>query len=516
MFERSSGVLMHITSLPSPYGIGTLGQAAFDFIDFLKEAGQRYWQVLPLGHTGFGDSPYQCFSTVAGNYLLIDLDLLVEQKLLTKEEVLQHKQKNPDKVDYETLRKTRMELFRKAFARIDVDMRQQIGVFRRRNDEWIEDYTLFMALKEEKFDDAPLWLWEDKKIRSRDAEALKAVSDELKEEIDFRVFLQYIFFKQWKAVHSYANKNGVQIIGDIPIYVSPDSADVWQHPQLFQVKMDYTPRKVAGVPPDYYSATGQLWGNPVYDWKTHEAEKYHWWVWRVRRNMAMFDVLRIDHFRGLESYWAVDAGEETAINGRWCKGPGMKLIRALEQQLGKLPIIAEDLGVMTDKVRALLAKSGFPGMKVLIFGFDAHNDNEHLPHNYQPNMIVYTSTHDSQSICEQIMDICNEEEKQFAYKYLRTSPNEALGWSAIKSIWSSSARIAMTTMQDLLSLGADARMNIPSTVGGNWSWRVRAEGINSKVAEMLREITVTYKRYCPYIQPQIEIDEEQSEELSNK
>lgn len=504
MFERSSGVLMHITSLPSPYGIGTLGKAAFDFIDFLNKAGQRYWQVLPLGHTGFGDSPYQCFSTIAGNYLLIDLDLLVSQNLLTKQELSEYKQENPDKVDYEWVRKSRDELFRKAFSRVDADMHQKIYVFRKRNSEWIEDYALFMALKEEYFDNSPLWEWSDKKIRMRDEEALSEVRTKLSNEIDFRIFLQYVFFEQWKAVHNYANKNGIEIIGDIPIYVSPDSADVWQHPELFQVKTDYTPRKVAGVPPDYYSETGQLWGNPVYDWKTHEAQNYKWWVWRVRRNMSMFDVLRIDHFRGLESYWAVDAGEKTAINGRWCKGPGMKLLRALEQQLGNLPIIAEDLGVMTDKVRNLLEKSGFPGMKVLIFGFDAHGDNEHLPHNYKKNMIVYTSTHDSQSICEQIMDICTEEEKQFAYNYLRTSPNEALGWSAIKTLWSSSAVISMTTMQDLLSLGADSRMNIPSTLGGNWSWRVRTEGVNQNVAQMLRDITVTYKRYCPLKTDEIE------------
>lgn len=510
MFERSSGVLMHITSLPSPYGIGTLGQAAFDFIDFLKEAGQRYWQVLPLGHTGFGDSPYQCFSTIAGNYLLIDLDLLVEQGLLTKQDLSEHIPKCQDKVDYENIKNKRIKLFKKAFSKIDLELSQQISVFRKRNKDWIEDYVLFMALKEEMFENRPLWEWSNKEIKERQPKALEKVRETLKEEIDFRVFLQYIFFTQWKAVHNYANENSVEIIGDIPIYVSPDSADVWQHRDLFQVKSDYTPRKVAGVPPDYYSQTGQLWGNPVYNWKEHEKQNYNWWVWRVKRNMAMFDVIRIDHFRGLESYWSVDAGEATAIKGRWCKGPGMKLIRALEQQIGKLPIIAEDLGVMTDKVRSLLAKSGFFGMKVLIFGFDENNDSEHLPHNYSQNMVVYTSTHDSQSVCEQIMDICTQEQKQFAYKYLRTKPDEALGWSAVKSVWASSAKISMTTMQDLLSLGADSRMNIPSTVGGNWSWRVRKEGINKQVAQMLREITVTYKRYCPF--KTSEKDEEIKEE----
>ena len=499
MFERTSGVLMHITSLPSPHGVGTLGKAAYDFVDFLEAAGQRYWQVLPLGHTGFGDSPYQCFSAAAGNYLLIDLDTLVEDGLLTAAEVQAAEfPHTPDKVDYVTLAEARPPLLKKAFARVDDELKTKIAAFRRKNRAWIEDYTLFMALKEAKYEGKPLWDWPEKDVRDRKPAALTRVKQELADEIDFRVFLQYLFFTQWDALHAYALAHGVQIIGDIPIYVSPDSADVWQHPTLFKLKPDFSPKKVAGVPPDYYSETGQLWGNPVYDWAAHEADGYQWWIWRIKTNMALFDVIRIDHFRGLESYWEVAAGAENAIKGRWLKGPGMKLLHALEAKLGKLPIVAEDLGIITDKVRALLDESGFPGMKVLIFGFDPHNDNEHLPHNYQPNMIVYTSTHDSQSICEQIMDICNEEEKQFAYRYLRSSHAEALGWSAIKCLWASCANITMTTMQDVLSLGKDSRMNVPATLGGNWAWRVRKEGINPQVAQMLRDVTETYKRYKPY------------------
>lgn len=499
MFERTSGILMHITSLPSPHGIGTLGKAAYDFVDFLESAGQRYWQVLPLGHTGFGDSPYQCFSAAAGNYLLIDLDTLVKDGLLTEAEVQAAEfTHTPDKVDYIALAETRPPLLRRAFARADEEMLKSIASFRRKNREWIEDYALFMALKEEKYEGRALWDWPETDVRDRVPAALRRVRTELKDEIDFRVFLQYLFFQQWTALRAYANEHGVQIIGDIPIYVSPDSADVWQHPELFKLKPDFSPKKVAGVPPDYYSETGQLWGNPVYDWKRHEENGYRWWIWRMKSNMALFDVIRIDHFRGLESYWEVTAGAENAIKGRWCKGPGMRLLSALEAALGKLPVVAEDLGIITDKVRDLLDESGFPGMKVLIFGFDVWNDNEHLPHNYKPNMIVYTSTHDSQSICEQIMDICNDDEKQFAYRYLRSSHSEALGWSAIKTLWASCANITMTTMQDVLSLGADARMNVPATVGGNWAWRVRKEGINPEVARMLREITETYKRYRPY------------------
>ena len=491
MFKRSSGVLAHVTSLPSPHGVGTMGKAAYDFVDFLADAHQTYWQVLPLGHTGFGDSPYQCFSTAAGNPYLIDLDLLVEDGLLTEAEVRAGDfQSSPDEADFEQLADTRWPLFRKAFSRVDEKMRAEIDAFTEENAEWLPDYALFMSLKEEKYHHMPVYMWPEKAVRDRKPAALKKVTEELRDEIDFRIFLQYIFFKQWKALRAYANEKGIRIIGDIPIYVSADSVDVWTHPTLFKLKADRSPKLVAGVPPDYYSATGQLWGNPVYDWEAHRAEGYAWWIWRMKSNMALFDVIRLDHFRGFAAYWEVKATEETAINGHWRKGPGMELFKAMEKALGPVPLIAEDLGVQTDEVRALLAESGFPGMKVLIFGFTPDEDNEHLPHS-----IVYTSTHDSQTVCEQIMDLCTEPEKQFAYRYLRTSHSEAMGWSAIKSVWASPARIAMTTLQDLLSLGADARMNTPATIGGkNWRWRVRKEALNPTVSSMLGEITKTYMR----------------------
>ena len=453
MFKRSSGVLAHVTSLPSPHGVGTMGKTARDFVDFLAAAHQTYWQVLPLGHTGFGDSPYQCFSAAAGNPYLIDMDLLVEDGLLTADEVRQ-------------------------------------GDF-----DASPDYALFMALKEEKYHHMPVYMWPDKDVRDRKPAALEKVTAELRDEVDFRIFLQYIFFKQWTALREYANEKGIQIIGDIPIYVSADSSDVWTHPKLFKLKPDRSPKLVAGVPPDYYSATGQLWGNPVYNWAAYKAENYAWWIWRMKSNMALFDVVRLDHFRGFAAYWEVGADEETAINGKWRKGPGMELFNAIEKALGPVPLIAEDLGVQTDEVKKLLEESGFPGMRVLIFGFTPDYDNEHLPHNYKPNSIVYTSTHDSQTVCEQIMDICSGPEKQFAYRYLRTSHAEAMGWSAIKCVWASSANIAMTTLQDLLSLGADSRMNTPATIGGkNWRWRVRAEALNPTVSSMLGEITKTYMR----------------------
>lgn len=496
MFKRSSGVLAHVTSLPSPHGVGTMGKTARDFVDFLAAAHQTYWQVLPLGHTGFGDSPYQCFSAAAGNPYLIDMDLLVEDGLLTEDEVRQGDfDASPDTADFEQLADTRWPLFRKAYSRVTPEMREEIAAFTEKNSEWLPDYALFMALKEEKYHHMPVYMWPDKDVRDRKPAALEKVTAELRDEVDFRIFLQYIFFKQWTALREYANEKGIQIIGDIPIYVSANSSDVWTHPKLFKLKPDRSPKLVAGVPPDYYSATGQLWGNPVYNWAAHKAENYAWWIWRMKSNMALFDVVRLDHFRGFAAYWEVGADEETAINGKWRKGPGMELFNAIEKALGPVPLIAEDLGVQTDEVKKLLEESGFPGMRVLIFGFTPDYDNEHLPHNYKPNSIVYTSTHDSQTVCEQIMDICSEPEKQFAYRYLRTSHAEAMGWSAIKCVWASSANIAMTTLQDLLSLGADSRMNTPATIGGkNWRWRVRAEALNPTVSSMLGEITKTYMR----------------------
>lgn len=498
MFKRSSGVLAHVTSLPSPHGIGTMGKAAYQFVDFLADAHQTYWQVLPLGHTGFGDSPYQCFSAAAGNPYLIDLDLLVEDGLLTEEEVAEADfETSPDSTDFEQLADTRWPVFRKAFARAQEDetLSEKIRVFTEENAAWLPDYALFMTLKEEKYHNMPVYQWRQKAVRERQPEIIAKLTNTFREEIDFRIFLQYIFFKQWDILHAYANEKGIQIIGDIPIYVSADSVDVWTHPELFKLKPNLSPKMVAGVPPDYYSETGQLWGNPVYDWDVHRADGFAWWIWRLKTNMRLFDVIRLDHFRGFADFWEVRANAENAIKGKWQPGPGMEFFRALENELGPLPLIAEDLGVQTDHVRALLQESGFPGMRVLIFAFTPEEDNEHLPHNYLPNSIVYTSTHDSQTICEQIMDICTEKEQQFAYRYLRSLPNEALGWSAIKSVWSSPARIAMTTLQDLLSLGADAHMNTPGTIGGqNWRWRVRAEALNLTVSTMLGEITKTYLR----------------------
>ncbi|MBQ8584854.1 MAG: 4-alpha-glucanotransferase [Butyricicoccus sp.] len=512
MFERASGVLMHITSLPSPHGIGTMGREAYRFVDFLHEAGQRYWQVLPLGQTGYGDSPYQCYSTAAGNAYLIDLDLLHEEGLLTAAQVeAADVDDSLDAVDFTRIAETRMRALRHAFAALDEEQELEVNAFRHANADWVEDYALFMSLRE-MYNNKPLWEWQDEDIKARKPAALAEVKQELADEINFRVFIQYIFFKQWTALRKYANEKGVQIIGDIPIYVSPDSVDVWVNPRLFKVDETLLAKKIAGVPPDYYSETGQLWGNPVYDWKVHEKDGFRWWIWRMERVAALFDVVRIDHFRGFESYWEVNQGEKTAIGGKWVKGPGMKLFRAIEAALGQFPIIAEDLGIITDKVRRLLKTSGYPGMRVMIFGMFANQDNIHLPHNYEPNSIVYTSTHDSETICEQILDICKPKDAEFIKAYIRWDEREPLAWSAIRTLHASPANVAMVAMQDLLNLGADARMNTPSTLGCNWKWRVRPEAINSEVAAFLKSVTVINKRYHPL--PGEEPEEEEPEETT--
>ncbi len=502
MFKRSSGVLLHITSLPSPYGVGTMGQAAYDFIDFLALGKQTYWQVLPLGHTGFGDSPYQCYSAAAGNPYLIDLDLLVQQGLLQHQQVAALPQPaTPDFVDFEVLSQTRPALLQIAYenSKHDAALCEKVQAFRKANKDWVEDYALFMALRETCFDYQPLWNWPDKDLRNRQPAAMRVAKAQLAEQIDLRVFIQYLFFTQWEALRAYAHTKNVQLIGDMPIYVSPDSSDVWQHPALFKLNADLSSNKVAGVPPDYFSETGQLWGNPVYDWAVHADQKYAWWNWRMKQNAALFDVLRLDHFRGFEAYWEVGAKAKTAVHGKWIKGPGMDLFHALKKSTAKMEIIAEDLGVITPAVEKLLEDSGYPGMRVMIFGMFPE-DNLHQPHNYVKNSIVYTSTHDSQTIYEQITDICNPTEADFARAYLRWDGKEPVSWAAVRTLHASCAAVAMVAMQDLLNLGADARMNKPSTLGGNWQWRVRREALNGDIAGFLRGVTETNLR-VPKVEP---------------
>lgn len=500
MFERSSGIVLHISSLPSPYGIGTLGKEAYQFVDFLRDGGQTYWQVLPLGQTGFGNSPYQCYSAAAGNPFFIDLPTLKQAGLLTDGDLREAAfEQAPDYVNYGKVAEKRAVLLRRAYDRAKVTEKWmgKIEAFRMDNADWVVDYAMFMSIKK-KFDEKPVWEWEDADIKHRDPEAMRRYAFDLKDDINYFIFLQQIFFEQWNKLRAYANEQGIQIIGDIPIYVAPDSCDIWANPKLFKVDQDLKASGIAGVPPDYYSETGQLWGNPTYDWKQHEKDGYRWWIWRVRRNFDLFDVTRIDHFRGLYDYWEVPEGETTAINGKWMKGPRMKLLKAISNAFGDdVPLIAEDLGDIDDKVRKFLKKSGFPGMRVLIFGLNANEDNAHLPHNWGKNCIGYSSTHDSETIRQQFEDICSDADRAFGREYLRLNDSEPMAWSAIRTVYASPAIIAMTPMQDVLNLGADARMNTPATIGGNWAWRVRAEAINPDVAAFLHRVAFGNKRLNP-------------------
>jgi len=488
---RSCGILMHITSLPSPYGIGTFGAEAEAFVDWLKSAGQKYWQVLPVGPTGYGDSPYQSFSTFAGNPLLIDLDELVRSGLITKEKCQAADYgADPTFVDFDKVNSTKMALLREAFEGFEEDAGYL--AFERAEKEWLEDYALFMAIKEE--NNKVSWTKWDKELRFRKPEVIDKARERLKKEIGFWKFIQYTFFTQWDRLKNYANKNGIKIIGDIPIYVSPDSADVWANTELFLMDSELNPKSVAGVPPDYFSATGQLWGNPLYDWKKMKEEKYAWWISRISKAAQLYDIVRIDHFRAFDTYWAVPFGETTAVNGKWEQGPGMDLWNEVNLKLKDVSIIAEDLGDIFDSVKELLKASGFPGMRVLQFGFNPEsNDNDHLPHNYPVNSVVYTGTHDNSTVMGWYKG-ADVKSREMCRRYLKPMLFEKLNKTFIRELYKSSAGLAIVPMQDVIGLDDRARMNIPSTLGGNWKWRATQKQINEKGAAMLKELSETYYR----------------------
>lgn len=492
-FSRSSGVVMPIFSLPSPYGIGSFGKAAYDFVSFLKQCGQKYWQILPLGHTGYGDSPYQTFSVVAGNPYFIDLDMLVEEGLLTKE-FLENSGSDfsYEKVDYGKLYEVRWNILRKAKENITPEIQKDMNVFVDSHKEWVNDYALFMSLKKH-FAQKPLWEWDDKQIMRREHSAMEKYKKVLSDDIEFFVFVQYMFFKQWKQLKDYANEHGIEIIGDIPIYPSLDSCDVWKYPHLFKVDRNFNPTGIAGVPPDLYSETGQRWGNPVYNWDIHKKQDYSWWIWRIRQTLELFDVIRIDHFRGFYDYWEIPAGEETALNGKWMLGPRMDLFNAIEKELGDVKIIAENLGIITDEVNSFLDITGYPGMKVMIFGLQANEDNIHLPHNWSKNTVGYTSTHDSETFFE-LFSKLSDEDREFTAKYINMYSSSSVGLASVRSAFSSPAIVAMAQMQDILCIGENGRINTPSTFGGNWTWRMQPDSINNSFIAELKEITQTYKR----------------------
>jgi 4-alpha-glucanotransferase len=487
---RSNGVLLHITSLPSPYGIGTLGKAAEEFVDSLSAAGQKYWQVLPLNPVGYGNSPYQSYSAFAGEPLLIDLDDLIANGLLSKKDCEEDEfGADPTFVDFEKVVRVKMKRLKEAHAAFKEDTAYLAFC----NDEsaWLDDYALFMAIKDSK-GGGPWTQWEDA-IRSRKPEAVRAMSEELSAQVKFRKFTQFQFRRQWDKLRRYANKNGVKIIGDIPIYASPDSADVWTNPHLFLVDSAGKPTKVAGVPPDYFSETGQLWGNPLYDWGEMKKDGYSWWIERVRKAAQLYDTIRIDHFRAFDTYWAVPFGEKTAVNGKWLNGPGMDLFDALKNA-DSPEIIAEDLGDLFDSVKELLHKTGFPGMKIMQFGFGGE-DNEHLPHNYSNNMAVYTGTHDNSTIVGALRGRDNKAALRRALHYTRPHLLEPLHWACIRSLYASSAGMVIIPMQDLLGLDDRARMNIPGTVGGkNWIWRMKQGAFKKRAVRRLKKLSEVYFR----------------------
>ncbi len=484
--NRYSGVLMHISSLPSPYGIGTLGKEAYKFADFLDKAGQKYWQILPIGPTGFGDSPYQSFSTFAGNPYFIDLDMLRESGLLKQEEIDKYTLvENSELVDYNQIYDSRDKIFRIAFDRFDKNDLSFIN-FKTENNFWLEDYSIYVALKKEN-NDLKWNEWPDK-YRLRNRDALSDFVIDHYYEINFQCFMQYIFFEQWNSFKKYLKKKGIKLIGDVPIYVAEDSSDVWANPELFQLNDDLTLKFVGGCPPDDFTYDGQLWGNPIYDWQVHKKDGYSWWIRRIKWLISIFDMLRIDHFRGFESYWRIPSGDKTARNGNWHKGPGIDLFHCIKEELGELPIIAEDLGYLTKEVHQFREETGFPGMKILQFAFDPTGKSEHIPHNYNENIVVYPSTHDNYTINgwrEEAFD----HEVEMAKKYFGIGDDD-FHWGMIRGAMTSVAKTAIFQMQDLLGYDNSARMNEPGTLGnGNWCWRMRGDVITNELTGRLYELT---------------------------
>jgi len=488
---RASGILMPVSALPSRYGIGSAGRGAKEFLDFLAEAGQRYWQVLPLGPTGYGDSPYQSFSVFAGNPYFIDLDRLAEDGLLTKSELEDEELRGGgETVDYLSLFEHRYALLKKAAARLEKND-AGLAEFERENADWLSDYALFMALKEENGHRA-VSLW-PRELRTREPGALESAEERLAEETRFWRVAQYWFSEHWNGVREYAAKLGIKIIGDIPIYASQDSSDFWAQPELFQTDGEGGLRDVAGCPPDGFSPDGQVWGNPLYDWDYHKKTGYAWWLRRLRHVAGLCDVVRIDHFRGFAGYYSIPAGDGTAKNGRWNPGPGLPLIEAMKSELPGLKIIAEDLGFLTDDVRRLLADSGFPGMKVLQFAFDSREESDYLPHNYERNSVVYTGTHDNTTISDWTRT-APPEDVRFAMEYTGTPDRDALARALIRAAMSSVCDTAVVPMADWLGLGAEARINKPATVGGNWVWRLREDALTDELSAAIRRQTKIYGR----------------------
>ena len=482
LLERGAGILLPVTSLPSPYGIGTFGKAAYEFVDFLRAAGQKYWQVLPLGPTSYGDSPYQSFSAYAGNPYFIDLEILVEEGLLEKEYLDQFSWGGDEtSVSYETIYQNRFQVLRTAFRSSAHQEAPDFRIFERENAYWLGDYCLYMACKEH-FGNVS-WLEWDEDIRFRRPEAVKKYEALLEEEIAFWAFCQYKFFEQWD-----------RLIGDIPIYAALDSADVWTHPKLFLLDEKLVPKFIAGVPPDAFSATGQLWGNPLYDWDAMEEEDFEWWRQRILASGRLYDALRIDHFIGITRYYAVPWGAKDSVNGIYRPGPGKKLTDVINEAAGSMRIIAEDLGIVTPEVRKLLNDNGYPGMKVIAFGFDGDPANEHLPHNYTTaNCVAYGGTHDNETLAGLFCDK-SDEVLSYLFDLIGIRERSEIVEGLFRQVYGSIAAVAIFQAQDVLKLDNSARMNFPSTLGGNWEWRLRKGQLGEKEAGWLRWLAHVYNR----------------------
>ena len=491
--KRSCGILLPVFALPSPYGIGTLGQAAYDFVDFLRQAGQSWWQMLPLGPTGYGDSPYQSFSSYAGNPYFIDLDLLRRDGLLTAQEIASLAWgSDPARVDYAALYENRFVLLQKAAERGWARDRAEVQLFARQNAQWLPDYALYMAVKRH-FDEKPWTQWPDEAIRLRKPEAMAQYRQMLASDIRMFTYSQFLFFRQWNALREYAHEQGVGIIGDLPIYVSMDSADVWAEPAFFQLDSNGYPTETAGVPPDCFSRDGQLWGNPLYRWEAMKADGYGWWIRRVDGAAKLYDMLRIDHFRGFESYWAVPYGDTTAKNGHWVKGPGMDLVQVLLNWFPQMQFIAEDLGFLTPEVRKLLADSGLPGMKVLEFAFDAREPSNYLPHLYTPHYVCYTVTHDNAPL-PAWKEEADPDDLALAVQYLGLNEEEGFHWGVLRGGMSSVAELFMAQMQDYLGLGAESRINTPGKPVGNWQWRLHPGQLTAALSRRMAHMARLYGR----------------------
>lgn len=489
---RKSGVLLPVSSIPSKYGIGTFSRQAYEFIDLLEQAGQTYWQILPLGPTGYGDSPYQSFSTFAGNPYYIDLETLIEEGYLTKEDCDSYDfGDNVEYIDYEKIYFSRFKVLRTAFKNSHLEDDESYRDFVDENAYWLDDYALYMAVKNS-FGGVSFIEW-DEDIRLRKKDAIDRCSQKYKEEIDFYKFQQFMFAKQWYALKEYANKKNIKIVGDIPIYVAFDSSDTWANPELFQLNDDLEPTGVAGCPPDAFSKTGQLWGNPLYRWEYHKQTGYEWWMKRIAYCYKLYDVVRIDHFRGFDSYYSIPYGDPTAEFGHWEEGPGYDFFKTMKAKLGKKEVIAEDLGFLTDSVLKLVKKTGYPGMKILQFAFDSREESDYLPHNYTKNCVVYTGTHDNDTMLGWLQYM-NRQDKAFAKRYLNINKNKDIQWAFIRAAMASVADTCIIPMQDYLGLGSEARINIPSTLGLNWKWRMLPGAFDEELALRIRKMTKLYGR----------------------